>query len=267
MTVLAQDIIKRAYREVNIVALGTSPTDDQNQEGLDRLNAWLRIMFGSEMGEPLQDWLVPSPQRTAPVAANFPQLPYPQGTDWNLMGTPLPGSVGPTLWPYPPGNSRLIVGLTQNTTVWFPEQPYDGARMAIIGSGLTVGGPAFTLTLDGNSRTINGAKLFTITTPILSTQRMRWMYRADLGDWRPMASLALTDPLPFPDDMEDYLALGLAIRIAPGSDKTISAETLKAYRSADTIFQARYKQGGPTTYGAQDVPTSYESFLGGRYWW
>lgn len=261
----AQDIITRAYREVNITSIGVPPTDDQLTEGLARLNAWLRILFGSELGEPLQDWLVPSPQRTAPVAANFPQLPYPQGTDWNLMGTPLPGAVGPTLWPYPPPNSRLIIALTQNTTVWFPEQPSDGARMAIIPGGLGV--QPFTLTLDGNSRTINGAPTQVITVPLTLTTRQRWMYRSDIGDWRPIHDMALTDLIPFPDDMEDYLAVGLAIRLAPSNDKTISGETLKAFKDAELIFKARYKQVGTTTYNGQDVPSSYESFLGGRYWW
>jgi hypothetical protein len=271
MSVLtAQNVIDRAYREINITAIGVPPSQVQSNEGLNRLNAWFRIMFGDKLGEPLQDWQVPSGQRTAPVAAAFPQLPYPQGTDWNLMGTPLPGSVGPTLWPYPPQNSRLIVALQQNTTVWFPEAPSDGARMALIG-GATASATPFTLTIDGNGRFIiptsaaNPVPTITVASPVVG--RMRWIYRADMGTWVPLADMALTDPIPLADDMEDYLAIGLAIRIAPGNDKTVSPETIKAYKDGERIFEARYKQYGLTTYNSQDVPTSYESFLGGRYWW
>lgn len=254
-------IITRMYRELNVTAIGVAPSTAQLQEGLDRTNDMLRIIFGSEMGELLQDWDVPYPQRTAPVAANFPQNPYPLNGDFGMMGVPLSGSGSNLVSPYPPKNSRIVFGATQPTRVWFPEQPDDGSRMGVIqGSQAGVG---VVLTLDGNGRTIGGAATQAYTTPLT---RMRWIYRADLGDWRPIASVALDDEMPFPEDVDDFFVTRGAIRLAPANDKTVSAETATAYKEARRIFDARYKQSGTTTFGAAEIPTGYQSYLGGHYW-
>jgi hypothetical protein len=259
----AQDIITRAYRELNIIPLGTAPIAAASAEGLQRLNGFMRIIFGSKLGELLQDWEVPFQQRTAPVAANFPQNPYPLNQDWAFMGLPLSGGTGTMFWPYPPKNSRLLFGATADTTVFFPEQPNDGSRMGLIQGALATAG--VTLTLDGNSRTISGQKTQQFTTPF--TAGMRWIYRADIGDWRPIASMALTDEMPFPEDMDEYFVLSLARRLAPANDKTMSPESAVMLKEAESLFAARYKQDGTTTYGAAEIPTSYESYLSGRYWW
>lgn len=260
----AQALITDSYRELNITAIGVTPTPAQLSEGLDQLNRFLRGIFGSQMGELLQDWEAPSQQRTAPVAANFPQLPYPLGQDVTLMGIPLSGGTSNLIWPYPPKNSRIVFGGTQSTKVYFAEQPDDGSRMGLIMGALAT--PGVILTLDGNSRTINGAATQAVTMPMASGQR--WIYRADLGDWRPVASLALADESPFAEDMDDYVSLSLAIRLAPKNDKTVSAETAAAYKDAKTIFEARYKQSGTTVYKSTDIPNSYESYQSGRgQWW
>lgn len=257
----AQDSISASYRELNVTAIGTTPTTAQLTEGLDQLNRFLRIIFGSKMGELLADWEVPFAQRTASVAANYPQNPYPLNQDAQFMGLPLSGGTGNMVWPYPPKNSRIVFGALQSTTVWFPEQPDDGSRMGLIMGALAT--PGVILTLDGNSRTIGGLKTQTFTMPL--TAGARWIYRADIGDWRPVASLALADELPFPEDMDDYINLGNAIRLAPKNDKTVSPETISAFKNAETIFEARYKQTGTTTYGASNIPLGAESFLSGRY--
>lgn len=256
----AQQTITRAYRELNVTAIGITPSDAQLTEGLDQLNAWLRIIFGAKMGELLRDWEVPFQQRTAPVAANFPQLPYPANQDSTLMGYPLTGGQSNRIWPYPPKNSRIVFGATAAATVYFPEQPDDGSRMGLIAGALA--GVGVTLTLDGNSRTIAGAKTQTFTTPFASNGR--WIYRADIGDWRPVSNLALGDETPFAEDMDDYMDLGLAIRLAPKNDKSVSAESVAAFKNAETIFQARYKQDGTTTFGASNIPSGFESYATGR---
>lgn len=257
----AQDSISSAYRELNVTPIGIAPNPAQLAEGLLELNKLLRIIFGSQMGELLADWEAPFNQRTAPVAANFPQNPYPANQDSQMMGMPLSGGSGLEFWPYPPKNSRIVFGATQATTVFFPEQPDDGSRMGVIQGALA--GTGIALTLDGNGRTIDGARTQVLTTPLT---HMRWIYRADLGDWRPIASMALTDELPFPEDMADFIDLKLAVRLAPKNDKTVSAESVAALKQAQIIFEARYKQNGTTTYKAADIPLSAESFLSGRYW-
>lgn len=259
----AQDTITRAYRELNVTPLGITPTTNQLTEGLTQLNAFLRIIFGSKMGELLRDWEAPFQQRTAPVAANFPQLPYPLSQDFTALSAPFAGIAGANIWPYPPKNSRIVFGGKQSTTIYFPEQPDDGSRMGLIMGALA--SPGVTVTLDGNSRTINGARTQQFTTPFAAGGR--WIYRADLGDWRPVADLALTDQLPFAEDMDDYVDISLAIRLAPKNDKTVSAETAKAFKDAETIFQARYRQEGTTTFKSGDIPTGYESFPVARGGW
>lgn len=258
----AQDIIGSAYRKLNITPIGTQPNTAQLAEGLTELNAFLRIIFGSQLGELLQDWEAPFQQRTAPVAANFPQNPYPLNQDTQFMGAPLSGSAGSEVWPYPPKNSRIIFGGTADTTVYFPEQPDDGSRMGLIQGALA--GAFVNLTLDGNGRTINGALTQTLTTPIAAA---RWIYRADLGDWRPLADLALTDEMPLPQDMDDYVILSLAVRIAPNNDKSISPELADSYKQAKSIFQARYRQQGTTVFKSGDIPLGAESYLAGGGWW
>jgi len=258
----AQGIIGSAYRKLNITPIGTSPNSAQLAEGLTELNSFLRIIFGSQLGELLQDWEVPFQQRTAPVAANFPQNPYPLGQDAQFMGLPLAGGTGTTIWPYPPKNSRIVFGGSGDTTVYFPEQPDDGSRMGVVQGALA--GSFVVLTLDGNGRTINGAKTQQITTPFTAA---RWIYRADLADWRPLNDLVSTDEMPLPEDMDDYAILSLAERLAPNNDKTLGAEIVDALKQAKSIFQARYRQEGTTVYKSADIPLSAESYLSGRSWW
>lgn len=257
----ARSILGSVYRKLNVTAIGTQPNTAQLNEGLTELNGFLRIIFGSQLGELLRDWEAPFSQRTAPVAANFPQNPYPLNQDSAFLGSPSSGA-GSASWPYPPKNSRLIFGATEDATVYFPEQPDDGARMGLLQGALA--GAGVTLTLDGNGRTINGAATQTFTTPFTGA---RWIYRADLADWRPLADLALDDEMPLPEDMDDFAILSLAVRVAPNNDKSISPELAEAYKQAKSIFQARYRQEGTTVSKGADIPLAAESYLGGRGWW
>lgn len=259
---LASDIVQQGFREINVIAAGTQPPTALATEGLQRLNSLVRGLYGTVMGELLQDWNVPAAQRTAPVAANFPQLPYPQGLDGNLLSLPVSYDAPSQVTPYPPRNSRIVFADTVDTTVFFPEAPDDGSRMGVI-QGAT--GPAgVTLTLDGNGRSIDGARTFEAVTPL---NHMRWLYRADIGDWRPMAQLLATDEMPFSSDMDAFFRAALAVSQAPGYDKTCSTETLNTYKDGMSAFRARYKQAGTTTYGAGQIPNSQQSYVSGRWWY
>src|SRR5579872_5158896 len=134
MTVVSS-IIQSAYREGNLIPAGKSPTVTEQTECLASLQRIIDGIMGFEMGELLEDWLVPNPQRTAPVAANWPQGPFYNGADpapWADPGSATSSNV----WPYPPTNRRILFGSVTNT-VFFPEMPLDGSRMSIVqGSGL-----------------------------------------------------------------------------------------------------------------------------------
>src|SRR6185437_8188280 len=173
---IASDLIQAAYREGNLIPVGKSPTTDEQTEALDRLNGYINGVFGNEVGENLADWEVPAPQRTAPIAANFPQLPYPQNTAVDLYG-PAPSDITPSVWQTPPKNSRIIFGGSVDQTVYFPESPNDGSRMSLISGASLVDGTV--LTISGNGRKIEGVASQEFTAPFDMRQ---WIYRADLGD-------------------------------------------------------------------------------------
>jgi len=261
----ASDIITAAYREGNIIPVGTTPTADEQTEALALLNRYSKAIFGYELGENLTDWEFPAPQRTAPVAADYPALPWP--TDVNVDAFPLPLANDPDLqiWPYPPGNSRIVWGSTTGTC-YFGESPADGTRMALVqGSGAGDSGVAGAIiTLDGNGRTIGGASTQAYTAPLAAP--VQWFYRADLADWTVIADMALTDTMPYPEAFDEFFVCALALRIAPRYGKTTAPETAKC--AVDTLkrLKAYYAQTQNTVYGSEDMPRSLQSFVSGRWW-
>lgn len=253
----AADIIQAAYREGNLIPVGKQPTADEQAEALARLNAYMMGVFGFEMGEKLEDWLVPVPQRTAPVAANYPQLPL---TCWPLLSDP-----SLMVYPYPPKNSRIVFGGI-DTTVYFPESPDDGSRMALSqGSGAGVAyTPGSTLVLDGNGRTIEGTATVNLTTPVTARQ---WFYRADLADWVALIPLTAGSTIPFPTEFDDLWITALHIRLAPLYSKAATDETKSAFANQLSKFKTRYRQEAVTVYGANEFPSTSQSFGNGWRDW
>lgn len=249
----ATTIIQAAYREGNLIPVGKQPTSDEVAEALPRLNKYVQGVFGYEMGENLRDWLFPGKQRTAPVQANYPQFPLTKG------------SLASAQPQYPPTNSRIIFGSVSGT-LYFPENPDDGARMAVAqGSGAgdsgTVGAM---LTLDGNGRTIEGADTLVLTAPVAARQ---WLYRADLADWIVVQDMLATDQMPFPSELDDLWICTLAIRLAPRYGKTTAPETAKCAGTMMAKLKARYRQAAVTTYGSGNFPDTSQSFMNGYWDW
>lgn len=263
---LVATILQRAYREGNILAIGASPTINQQNEALDELNSLMWSSLGFEMGEDLYDWQIPSPQRTAPVAANFPQLPFPQNINPEFVDFPSASDPDIDVWQYPPKNSRIVWGGVTSTG-FFAEAPEDGSRMALIaGSGAGDGAMnGQVLTLDGNGRTIGGSNTQTYTWPTVPATM--WIYHSDTGDWTVWSSVAYGGNMPFPPSTDDFWSLSLAIRLAPRYGKMIQPETAKAFQRADTRFKAQFRQSGTTQYGASDFPRSLQSYISGRLFW
>lgn len=247
----ALSLITSALREGNLIPVGTVPTSAEQTEGLERLNRLILGTFGTMMGENLEDWMVPQPQRTAPVAANYPQLPLAQNAPTSVTR-------------YPPNNSRLIWGGV-TTTVYFPEAPNDGSRMALVqGSGLGSGGASDAiLTLNGNGRLIAGAGTATVLNPAPVTQ---WFYRADTGNWVVVADMALTSECPFPPELDDLWICRLAMRLAPRYGKTTAPETERVDKAMSRVFRARYQQHQVSTFKGEEVTPSMQGF-GSPNWW
>lgn len=260
----AQEIIQAAYREGNLIPAGKQPTTDELVESLRLLNAYIRALFGFEMGENLADWQSPAPQRTAPVAANYPQLPYPTDAQFGITTFPLANDPSANIYPYPPANSRIVFGKI-TMTAYFPEQPNDGARMALVeGTGLGDSGTdGQIITLDGNGRTIEGDPTQAYVAPV---DPRAWFYRADLADWVALIDMELADDMPFPGEFDDMFACALAIRLAPRYGKTTAPETAGTFKTKLAQFKARYRQTAVTVYGSSDFPHTYQAYNSGPWW-
>ncbi len=231
----ASEIAKQALREGNLVPLATALTPAQEAEALALLNRFITSLLGLELGEFAFDWPVP-PAATSPVRARFPVNP---------KSVDLPSDV----WPYPPGNVRIIMSLTANTTIYMPQAPDDGARMLFVNIGE---GVLFNLIVDGNGRLVNGAPTVTATPAVLNTQL--WLYRADLSDWTAITPLVAADESPLPDVYDDLLMTGTFIRLAPRYGRTASAETVSTLKRLMTRLKAQYRQ---TTIMPSAVPQPF----------
>jgi hypothetical protein len=251
----AATIIQAAFREGNLIPVGKQPNTDQQTEALDKLNRLARGILGYKMGENLCDWLVPGTQRTASVAANFPQSPFACGAS-------------STVYPYPPNNRRIMYGGTAQT-VYFPQNPNPGSQMAVVqGSGAGNGGQAGDiLTLNGNGRTIEAAntKIFTFAAPAFAPRR--WFYRDDLADWVAVVDMLVADSLPYPGEFDDFFVCALAKRLAPSYGKIIAKETVLTALQAESAFYAHYRQPMDTVYGSDQIPGSYQSYAANGHWW
>lgn len=268
---LVSQIISDAYREANITALGTSPTTNQNNEALTRLNSIVFGALGFEIGELEYDWLAPAPQRTAQVAANYPQAPYPMGADPTILSFPIASDFDPQVYPYPPKNSRIVWG-GNTLKVYFPENPDNGSRMSVVqGSGAGDDGQTGNiLTLDGNGKyigapgTTQATFTFNAGVPIPSTY---WLYISDYGFWRGIATLALTDTLPFPTRFDDYWVTTLMFRLAPRYNKKVSDETVAWMKLMEQKMKQAFRQSQVTVYGSFDFPRSLQSYISGYWYW
>lgn len=257
---LAQQAIDRAYREAAIKRLGTVPTQDEYFEGLDRLNGFLASLFGAEIGEQLTDVQVPLVQRTT----NNPSANFNQGFPLNLTTIDQPlGALEDRsqseiiLAP----NSRVLNRVTTTTTVFFPQYPQDGARIAIVNTGATAN-----IILDGNGRRINNQNSLTL---LPNAPGVTYFYRADLGNWIPLRDLSLTDELPLPSEFHRLIICGTAISLTALDEIQPQQGTMFMYDRLMKRCKERYYQRISVTPGGQYLPgadQSYEWSVEPRRW-
>jgi hypothetical protein len=211
----ALDIITRGFRESNTIPLGQTPNANLEAEAFAKLKSLISSAYGNEVGEKLADW---------PVGlGNYTEtLPY-----WSSGQ-----------WQYPRPNSRLLLNLTESTTLYLPHNPQDGARLAVVDNGNNLA--TYNLTLDGNGRRIEGANSVTLSTDGLLRS---WMFRADLGQWVVLTALGATsEDMPFPEEFDDYFITKLAMRINPVYGRSLSEESKMHLSDMLSQLQARYTQ-------------------------
>lgn len=229
MSTLVSEIVVQAFREGNFTAVGENTTAEELAEAVPRLRNLISSLLGFELGEQLRDWYVPGAYDPA-APLRHPLTPTGEGAT----------SAEP--YKYPPNNVRLVVRVDSDRTIYFPAFPNDGARMSFIDVGSTG-----VVTLDGNGRKIEGA---TSVTGALDGRK--WLYRADLADWiRIDEPLQAGNEVPLPEEFDDLLVTGLAIRLAPRFG--VKVDEVIAGRFADMLdrLKKRYKQ-------SERMPTSQE---------
>lgn len=216
---LISSLITDAFREGNVLPLGKAPTANQLAEALRLYNQNVKSIYGSDAGEPLNDW--------------------PLG----IFGVDEPGFTdprSPQCIAYPSINRRLLVNNTAAMTVYLTPYPQDGARMGIADQYGRLA--AVPVTLDANGRIIEGA-----ATKVLNVNGtfQEWFYRADLGQWVKLTDLLSTDQNPFPDEFDAFFYIGLALRINPRYGREMDAQTSLVYKAQRNQFIARYLQSQP----------------------
>jgi hypothetical protein len=241
-----QSLVVGAFREGNLIPVGTQPSTAELTEGLDLFNRLLLSLFGFTVGEKLRDWRIQEQQRTGSVSRTYPLLPGSQ-----LSRVPQ--------WPlYPPQNARIVWDGSP-VHAYFPERPDDGAVM-----GLTPGSGAAQsdqgeLTLDGNGLLIAGQELAEYDS-LAMVEPKRWFYRADLGDWLEVKALAVDEDNLFPPELDDLWICGVSIRMAPRYGKEIGAATIARVKDMQTLLRTRYAQSEPTPSGCENTIPAFESF-------
>ena len=160
-----------------------------------------------------------------------------------------------------PANTRIVWGGTADTTIYLPEYPGDGARLALASVGATA-----TLTLNANGRLIEGATTKTIPT---TTTGGEWFYRADTANWVALAPLALDSDSPLPATFDRLLVTGTAIALTALDEIKVSSGTMFTYERLLKLCKHRYAQRANTTYGGQNLPQTdqaYDTFGGLSPW-
>lgn len=232
----ASELVKQAYREINLKPIGQALTPAEAAEGLALLNAYIKSLFGFELGEHRQVWPAPA-ATTSPVLARYPLTPAPEE---------LPDDV----WPYPPSNKTVLLSIKINTSIFLDQKPYDGAGMKFvnISSDETV-----TLTIDANGRRIKGALVLADTVANLKDTVL--FYRADLGEWTVLTTLLDTTESPFDETYDTLLQIGVAARLASRHGRKISSEQGVELRRLMKRLKTQYSQKVNTVSNDEPFPS------------
>lgn len=216
---LISTIIDDAFRQANLTAVGTSPTTAQSEEALRYLQRILLAVLGYEAGEGFEDW----PVGTNNVDDWF--VPRVQQLETYLVDRPIPT------------NTRLILNLTEAEEYSLHPMPSPGSRLAVFDASANL--DTNPLTLTGNGRLIEGASSLVINTP---SADMQWFYREDQGNWARISPVATTDESPFPQEFDEFLILGLLLKLLPAYGMSFTPEMGSLLGRYTAKFRARYKQ-------------------------
>lgn len=222
---ISSEIIKRAYRENNLISLHEDLSSVQLEEGMVLLNETLSSVFGNEIGESI--------------------------TYLNLFDTVENSGVESLESNELPANTHVVVNSPNSypNIIKFPSNPQDGCRIGVIDSFDSLA--TYPITFDGNGRKIGDTET---SIPVETTE---WFYRADLGKWQKISLLTSTDVFPLPASVEGYFTTLLSARLSSRNGTSASAEVALVFRQFMKKFVSRYKQNVemPTEAGLCRLPS------------
>lgn len=207
---LVSDILRRAYRESNLIPLGQDPNAAQIVEGLELLNTLVLSTVDNEVSDGLEEVVI--------------------GGDFDQMELLTDA--------YVPDNTRLVFNLEDGPIVMgLDPYPKDGQRFAIVDTSGNIS--TNTVTIDGNGRQIENASSVTLNTDYMNRE---WLYRADTGNWVVISALTEDSSMPFPTDFDDYFTIMLASRINPRYGQAIADDTRRMLQRARSQLNSRYNK-------------------------
>lgn len=203
----AQNTIKTALRKIRVIGRGGNPNSAQSADALTELNALLNEMIG--FGSSLQ-WVSAYTDTSVCVGVSYPaQRVLCRAASAITITLPL----GTTCCPIP-----------------------DGFKLGVVDVAGTAA--AHNITIGRNGWNIDAAQ----TDATISTNggSKLYMFRAELGDWKSIADLALGDPLPFPTEFDLGVALMLANRLSGEYGQQLAQSDLYAMMGAKNKLRNRY---------------------------
>jgi len=208
------DIILDAYRESNIISINAAPSTVQQAEAMRRLSSLVTSVYGNDVGENFQDWMV-----------GYEGQRYPNYS-WTALR-----------WQYPIPQSRILFNDIISQTIYFPNRPYDRARMQFIDVQGVCG--TYPVTLDGNGRLIEGVDSVVMNTDGVNKT---WIYDAPNANWFLTDTLALGDEMPFPSDFDDYFIISLAGRLNPRYGRSLNDQSIARLAEMKDQLASTYRQ-------------------------
>jgi hypothetical protein len=195
----AQETIQTGLEALKVVGFGQSPMPAQAQYCLKALNNYIRQLTGYGASLPLQEVRSSGSYQ---VRREYPAV-------------------------------RVL--MQSGGTVTLPEERMaDGARIEVVDASGNAA--ASNITIAGNGWLIDGLNTLTITEDSGSALIM---FRADLGMWKELGTLALSDPLPFPADFDEAIALNAAKRYHRFGQR-LSADAEEQAKEGARRLYARY---------------------------
>jgi len=153
--------------------------------------------------------------------------------------------------------ATLTGGASPAQTAYFPQFPYDGARMAIVDIGMTEA-----LIIEGNGRYIEGSTSYRFEP---GSGVREWLYRADIANWVYIGiDLVLGDDLPLPFEFDDFFVCGTAIRLCALDQLDPQPQTIQAFNLCEKKIMQRYYQPGIMSYGGQNAVPAMQNY--NNYW-